>query len=78
VQSVIEEASSPDALAEPYVTPPAGDAPAAIPPAELANFLIAHYGYASPLVRRSVGAGLISDDDPSLVEVAPPGDAPKP
>jgi anti-sigma factor RsiW len=77
VQSGAEEISPPDALAEPYVTPPAGDAPAAIPPAELANFLIAHYGYASPLVRRSVGAGLISDD-PSQVEVAPPGDAPKP
>jgi len=74
----VAEASPPDVLAEPYVTPPAGDAPAAIPPAELANFLVAHYGYASPLVRRSVGAGLISDDDPSRVEGAPPGDAPKP
>ena len=29
---------------------------------------MAHYGYATPLVRRSVGAGIISDDDPSLVD----------
>ena len=78
VQPVAEENSPPDSLPESYVTPPAADAPAAIPPAELANFLIAHYGYASPLVRRSVGAGLISDDDPSRVEAASPGDAPKP
>ncbi len=67
-----------DALAEPYVTPPAGEAPVAIPPAELANFLVAHYGFASPLVRRSVGAGLISDDDAPVAEAAPPADAPKP
>ena len=67
-----------EALAQSYVTPPAGDAPSSIPPAELANFLVAHYGYASPLVRRSVGAGLISDDDASRAEAAPPGDAPAP
>jgi hypothetical protein len=30
-------------------------------PAELANYLVAHYGYASPLVRRSVVAGLIAE-----------------
>lgn len=77
VQSVAVDAPTPDAPAESYVTPPAGDAPAGIPPAELANYLVAHYGYASPLVRRSVGAGLISDDQ-SLVETAPPGDAPQP
>ncbi|MGH8203901.1 MAG: hypothetical protein ACREST_04780, partial [Steroidobacteraceae bacterium] len=59
--------------AETYVTPPAIDAPGGIPPAELANYLVAHYGYASPLVRRSVGAGLISDDDPALVEAAATG-----
>lgn len=78
VQSVADEAVSPDVLAEPYVTPPAADTPAGIPPAEFANYLVAHYGYASPLVRRSVGAGLISDDDRALVDVAPPGDAAKP
>ena len=54
-------------LAGSYVTPPATDAPGGLPQAELANYLVAHYGYASPLVRRSVGAGLIS---------APAGTAP--
>jgi hypothetical protein len=78
VQAVADETPAPDAPAEPYVTPPAADVPTGIPPAELANYLVAHYGYASPLVRRSVGAGLISDDDPSLVEITPPADAPKP
>jgi hypothetical protein len=46
--------------------------PAGMAPAELANYLVAHYGYASPLVRRSVGAGLISDD-PALEAVPAPG-----
>ena len=67
----------PDALDEPaevYVTPPATEVPGGIAPAELANYLVAHYGYASPLVRRSVGAGLISVDDPALVDAVPPGD----
>jgi anti-sigma factor RsiW len=67
----------PDALDEPaevYVTPPATEVPGGIAPAELANYLVAHYGYASPLVRRSVGAGLVSVDDPALVDAVPPGD----
>jgi hypothetical protein len=68
---VTDEADTP---AEPYVTPPAADAPDGIPPAELANYLVAHYGYATPLVRRSVGAGLISDGDVPLVEAVPTGD----
>ena len=63
-----------DEPAEIYVTPPAAEVPGGIAPAELANYLVAHYGYASPLVRRSVGAGLISVDDPALVDVEPPGD----
>ena len=78
IESLAVDSAPVDAPAEPYVTPPAGDAPVGIPPAELANYLVAHYGYASPLVRRSVGAGLISDDDRSRVEVAAPGDAPRP
>ena len=61
-----------------YVTPPAPDAPAGIPPAELANYLVAHYGYASPLVRRSVGAGLISDDEPALADALPPAETTEP
>jgi len=78
VQPVTDDSGPLDAPAEPYVTPPAVDVPAGIAPAELANYLVAHYGYASPLVRRSVGAGLISDGDPALVDAAPPGDAPRP
>lgn len=78
VQPVADDTGPLDAPAEPYVTPPAADVPAGIAPAELANYLVAHYGYASPLVRRSVGAGLISDDAAALVDAAPPGDAPRP
>jgi anti-sigma factor RsiW len=63
-----------DAPAEPYVTPPVADVPGGIPPAELANYLVAHYGYATPLVRRSVGAGLISDGEAPLAEAVPTGD----
>jgi negative regulator of sigma E activity len=70
VQPVVDDVF--DAPAEPYVTPPAADVPAGMAPAELANYLVAHYGYASPLVRRSVGAGLISDD-PALEAVPAPG-----
>jgi sigma-E factor negative regulatory protein RseA len=74
VEPVADEAE--DALAgvpaSSYTTPPAADGPAAgLPPSELANYLVAHYGYASPLVRRSVGAGLISDDDEAALPVDP-------
>ncbi len=73
VQPVSDEVDALDGPAQSYVTPPANAATGAIAPAELANYLVAHYGYASPLVRRSVGAGLISDDDPTLVDTIPPG-----
>jgi len=54
-----------------YTTPPAADAAGDLPPAELANYLVAHYGYASPLVRRSVVAGLIAEPVvPDPVEAA--------
>ncbi len=71
-EAVIAQAAEPPIvpvsdLAEPedtqaliYVTPPAADAPGGLPQAQLANYLVAHYGYASPLVRRTVGAGVIS------------------
>ena len=75
VQPVADEL---DDAAVSYVTPPAADAPAGIPPAELANYLVAHYGYASPLVRRSVGAGLISDDESVFVETLPPSETADP
>src|SRR5262245_19736735 len=54
-----------------YTTPPATESAAGIAPAELANFLVAHYGYATPLVRRSVGAGLIGDDSATQDGVPP-------
>ena len=54
-----------------YTTPPAVDAAGGLPPAELANYLVAHYGYASPLVSRSVVAGLIAEPGvPASVEAA--------
>ena len=74
VEPVSGDTDAIDEPAEIYVTPPATEVPGGIAPAELANYLVAHYGYASPLVRRSVGAGLISVDDPALVDAAPPGD----
>jgi negative regulator of sigma E activity len=78
VEPVADYTAVDEAPAEIYTTPPATDAPGGIAPAELANYLVAHYGYASPLVRRSVGAGLISDDDPALAAAAPPGEPAKP
>lgn len=60
IEPVSDIVATDDAPASSYVTPPAADAPGGLPQAELANYLVAHYGYASPLVRRSVGAGLIS------------------
>jgi hypothetical protein len=59
------------------VTPPATDAPGGIAPAQLANYLVAHYGYASPLVRRSVGAGLMTAPDAAtaIEATAPEGRA---
>jgi len=78
VQPVADDLAPEDGTSDIYVTPPAPDAPAGIPPAELANYLVAHYGYASPLARRSVGAGLISDDDPAFVEELPPAETTEP
>lgn len=57
-----------------YTTPPAAESEGGIAPAEMANFLVAHYGYATPLVRRSVGAGLIGDDSAAFQEGAPPAE----
>jgi len=75
IEPVTDEPDPSETPAATYVTPPASGGPAAgIPQAQLANYLVAHYGYASPLVRRSVGAGLISDDEAAYVDVPPPGD----
>lgn len=79
VEPVVDDTNAGEAPAATYVTPPAAEGPASgIPQAELANFLVAHYGYASPLVRRSVGAGLISDDEAELAASASPGAQPEP
>jgi sigma-E factor negative regulatory protein RseA len=72
VQPVADDTDAAEAPARTYVTPPAADAAGGIAPAELANYLVAHYGYATPLVRRSVGAGLISEDAVALEDAAPP------
>ncbi len=76
VVPVSDAADPEDTPANLYVTPPAADAPGGIAPAELANYLVAHYGYASPLVRRSVGAGLITaQEEPPRADAA--GDVPQ-
>jgi negative regulator of sigma E activity len=63
VEPVSDSSDASDEPATTYVTPPATEAPGGIAPAQLANYLVAHYGYATPLVRRSVGAGLMSAAD---------------
>jgi len=64
-----------DVLPPTYTTPLAADGPGSIPPAQFANYLVAHYGYASPLVRRSVGAGLISANEEVAATEQPAVDA---
>ncbi len=72
VEPVSETADAVDDPATSYVTPPATDARGAIAPAQLANYLVAHYEYVTPLVRRSVGAGLMSaPGQTGLADVAP-------
>jgi len=51
--------AAPDAPSRPYTTPPAADGPGGLPAAQFANYLVAHSGYASPLVGRSVVTGLM-------------------
>lgn len=73
--SAIDEAA--EGAGPTYTTPPAGDAAGGLPPAELANYLVAHYGYASPLVRRSVVAGLIAEPGvPASVDAAADAELP--
>lgn len=68
-----------------YVTPPAGRAGVApIPPAQLANYVVAHSEYSSPLGRRNVLTGLIAGEsqavppaaDAAAPETTAPGRAP--
>ncbi len=48
-----------------YTTPPAAPATRRLPQAQFANYLVAHSGYASPLVQRSLVTGLIVAPDPA-------------
>jgi anti-sigma factor RsiW len=43
-----------------YVVPPAGSGGRLAPPAELANFVVAHSEYSSPLMRRNLLSALVS------------------
>jgi sigma-E factor negative regulatory protein RseA len=45
-----------------YVVPPAGSGGRLAPPAELANFVVAHSEYSSPLMRRNLLSALVSSD----------------
>jgi sigma-E factor negative regulatory protein RseA len=74
VAAVAATAGVPEDAGAIYTTPPAADAGPGLPPAELANYLVAHYGYASPLLRRSVVAGLIAEPAPGGAPA--PGEAP--
>jgi len=71
VEAVSSAPAADEPPARPYTTPPAGDGPGNLPAAEFANYLVAHSGYASPLVRRSVVAGLIVAPDPVAALDAP-------
>jgi negative regulator of sigma E activity len=53
-----------------YVTPPATAATGIIPPAQLANYVVAHAEYSSPLGRRNVLTGLLAADAPVAPEAA--------
>jgi sigma-E factor negative regulatory protein RseA len=46
-----------------YVVPPTTAAPAFVPAARLTNYVVAHSEYSSPLARRSVLTGVLSEDD---------------
>ncbi len=75
-------AAQPDALQvvagsrEPasYVVPPAGSGGRLAPPAELANFVVAHSEYSSPLMRRNLLSALVSGDAAELEKSATPQD----
>ncbi|HLG53289.1 MAG TPA: sigma-E factor negative regulatory protein [Steroidobacteraceae bacterium] len=71
VEAVSSAPAAGEAPARLYTTPPAGDGPGNLPAAEFANYLVAHSSYASPLVRRSVVAGLIVAPDPGAAQDAP-------
>jgi negative regulator of sigma E activity len=46
-----------------YVVPTSTSSPAFVPATRLANYVVAHSEYSSPLARRSVLTGVLSEDD---------------
>ncbi len=65
--SVVEIGSPPA-----YTTPLPGEGPGSLPEAQFANYLVAHSGYASPLLRRSLVTGLIVAPEPEEPAPAAP------
>lgn len=59
-----------------YVVPPAGSGGRLAPPAELANFVVAHSEYSSPLMRRNLLSALVSSDAAEADRAATPEAAP--
>jgi len=58
-----------------YVVPPASSGGALAPPAELANFIVAHSEYSSPLMRRNLLSALVSSDAAEAEKAPAPPDA---
>jgi hypothetical protein len=46
-----------------YVVPTSTSSPAFVPATRLTNYVVAHSEYSSPLARRSVLTGVLSEDD---------------
>ncbi|MGH8188241.1 MAG: hypothetical protein ACREUC_16915, partial [Steroidobacteraceae bacterium] len=51
-----------------YVVPPTASATAFVPATRLTNYVVAHSEYSSPLARRSVLTGVLSEDDDETPE----------
>lgn len=68
------ESRGPSAGGEPesYVVPAASDQSGALAPAELANYVVAHSEFSSPLVRRNLLTTLVTGDARTLRETEEP------
>jgi sigma-E factor negative regulatory protein RseA len=58
-----------------YVVPPSSGGGSLAPPAELANFVVAHSEFSSPLVRRNLLSALVSGDAAEVEKPVAPADA---
>jgi sigma-E factor negative regulatory protein RseA len=56
-----------------YVVPPANGGGRLAPPAQLANYVVAHSEYSSPLMRRNLLSALVSGDAAQVAEPVAPG-----